>query len=90
MRALETLKPWLDRDEKMLREAELVRLAEVLPKSRVLQTMVAMRHELAAVWGRSTASREQLVKQLQDWCRRADASGIQPLVEFSQRLRSYA
>jgi stearoyl-CoA desaturase (delta-9 desaturase) len=89
-RALQAVEPWLDRDEKMLRDLERARLAEVLPKSRTLQIMYSMRRELAALWGRSTASREQLVKQLQDWCRRAEASGIGPLVEFSQRLRSYA
>jgi len=89
-RALRTLKPWLNRDDKMLREPERAWLAAVLPKSRALQIMVAMRRELAALWGRSTASREQLVRQLQDWCRRAEASGIGPLVEFSQRLRCYA
>jgi len=89
-RALQTLAPWLDRDEKMLHERERARLAEVLLKSHVLQIMVAMRRELAALWGRSTASREQLVKQLQDWCRRAEASGIGALIEFSRRLRSYA
>ena len=61
-----------------------------LPKSHALQTMHSMRHELAALWGRSKASREHLVAQLQDWCRRAEASGIRPLVEFSRRLRSYA
>jgi stearoyl-CoA desaturase (delta-9 desaturase) len=49
-----------------------------------------MRVELRAVWERSSASREQLVRQLQDWCHRAEASGIRPLVEFSQRLRRYA
>jgi len=32
----------------------------------------------------------QLVAQLQDWCERAEASGIRSLQEFSQRLRSYA
>jgi stearoyl-CoA desaturase (delta-9 desaturase) len=89
-RALRTVGPWLDSDDKMLHEAERARLAEVLPKSQKLQTMYAMRRELAAVWGRSMASTEQLVKQLQDWCRRAEASGIAPLVEFSQRLRTYA
>ncbi len=89
-RALETVEPWLDRDEKMLHEPERTRIAEVLPKSRALYTMYAMRRELAAVWGRSTATREQLVKQLQDWCRRAEASGIRSLMELSQRLRSYA
>jgi len=89
-RALQTLEPWLNRDDKMLRERERAQLAEVLPKSGVLQIMVSMRRELAALWARSTASREQLVKQLEDWCRRAEASGIGPLVEFSRRLRSYA
>ncbi len=89
-RALQTVEPWLDRDDKMLHDAERARLAEVLPKSHALQTMVSMRRELAAVWGRSTATRDQLVRQLQDWCRRAEASGIGSLVEFSQRLRSYA
>lgn len=89
-RALQSVEPWLDRDDKMLHDTERERLAEVLPKSQALQTMYSMRRELAALWGRSTASREQLVRQLQDWCRRAEASGIRALAEFSQRLRSYA
>ena len=89
-RKLERLEPWLDRDEKLLREAERKALAELLPKSRVLQTMYAMRRDLAAVWGRSSATREQLVRQLQDWCRRAEESGIGPLREIAERLRSYA
>jgi len=55
-----------------------------------LRTMVAMRAELAALWGRSMATRGQLLGKLQDWCQRAEASGIAPLVEFSLRLRTYA
>ncbi len=54
------------------------------------QTMGSMRSELVALWDRSLATREQLVGRLQDWCRRADGSGIAPLAEFSRRLRSYA
>jgi len=42
------------------------------------------------LWERSTASKEQLVRQLQDWCHRAETSGVAPLVDFSHRLRSYA
>ncbi|MGH8514171.1 MAG: DesA/ISL3 alpha bundle tail domain-containing protein, partial [Gammaproteobacteria bacterium] len=48
------------------------------------------RHELASLWERSNYSKEQLLRQLQDWCRRAETSGIAPLVDFSWRLRSYA
>ena len=54
-----------------------------------LRTMRTMRAELAALWGRSMASRDHVLAKLQDWCRRAEASGIVPLVEFSRRLRSY-
>ncbi len=73
-----------------LSETERVRLSEALKKSRMLATALAMRQELVALWERSNASKEQLVRQLQDWCRRAESSGIPPLVDFSQRLRSYA
>jgi stearoyl-CoA desaturase (delta-9 desaturase) len=89
-RILRTLKRWLNQDEKMVPEPERRKLAEVLPKSRVLMTMVTMRRDLAAIWGRSAATRDQLVKQLQDWCQRAETSGIRPLAEFSERLRRYA
>jgi len=73
-----------------LSEAERARLSEALQKSRMLATALAMRQELLALWERSSASKEQLVRQLQDWCRRAESSGIPPLVDFSWRLRSYA
>lgn len=70
--------------------AESARLAEALKKSRALATAIAMRDELGALWDRSSASKEQLLRQLQDWCHRAETSGVPPLVDFSQRLRSYA
>lgn len=87
---LQGLRGWLNKDEKMLPEHARRDLSEASAKSGVLATMLNMRRELAAIWGRSATTREQLVKQLQDWCQRAEASGIRPLVEFSQRLRRYA
>ena len=73
-----------------LSEVERGRLAEAVKNSKALATAIAMRDELAALWARSSASREQLLKQLQDWCHKAENSGVRPLVEFSHRLRSYA
>jgi stearoyl-CoA desaturase (delta-9 desaturase) len=100
---IERLKHWSPRDAEVLHSlrrallrgqalagAERARLTEALKKSRALATVVAMRHELVALWERSSASKEQLLRQLQDWCHRAEASGIASLVDFSQRLRSYA
>jgi len=87
---LKSLSRWLTRDESSLAEKDRVRLEAALTKSKALHTVYAMRKELAAVWERSASSKDQLVKQLQDWCHRAESSGIIPLVEFSQRLRCYA
>jgi stearoyl-CoA desaturase (delta-9 desaturase) len=70
--------------------AERTRLADALKNSRALATVVSMRDELSALWDRSSASKEQLLKQLQDWCHRAETSGVPHLVDFSHRLRSYA
>ena len=53
-------------------------------------TVRAMRDDLAALWGRSMETSEELVSRLRLWCRRAEESGIAPLAAFSQRLRSYA
>jgi stearoyl-CoA desaturase (delta-9 desaturase) len=79
----------LHRDEKTLPETERIKVVETLSKSRALQIIYLMRRTLMALWERSTASNEQLVHRLQDWCQRAEASGIAPLVGFSQRLRCY-
>ena len=88
--SLKALKRWLNRDENQLRSEERVRLAAALAKSQKLSTVYAMRRELVVLWERSNASREQLLQQLQDWCGRAEASGIRQLEEFSRRLRCYA
>jgi len=87
---LKRLRRWITRDEKAVPAQEKVELEQVLAKTGALQTVYAMRRDLVAVWERSNASAEQLVKELQDWCSRAEASGVRQLVEFSQRLRRYA
>jgi stearoyl-CoA desaturase (delta-9 desaturase) len=65
-------------------------LAQIYDREEKLRIFVELREDLSAIWERSNASREQLLSQLQDWCRRADQSGINLLEEFSLRLRQYA
>lgn len=89
-RLLRNLERWLHRDERTLCEPERREVGKALSASRPLHTVYSMRRDLARIWERSSASREQLVKQLQDWCHRAESSGIGPLVAFSRRLRCYA
>ncbi len=81
---------WLNQDERFISEQQRARIANLAEKSRILKTVVTMRQELVQIWQRSSATKEQLVKQLDDWCRRAELSGIAALQEFSRTLRSYA
>ena len=87
--SLRRIKRWLAADEHVLTESERTRLAHALDNSKVLQQIYHMRQELAALWGRSTESSEQLLARLQDWCHRAEASGIPPLAQFSLQLKRY-
>jgi len=79
----------LDSDARKLSESERQHVNEMLSKSQILETVYSMREDLTALWQRSTATKEQLVHELEDWCRRAEASGIEALQEFSLRLRRY-
>ena len=87
---LKRLRRWLVRDERKLDAPQRAELEAALSKSTPLAKAYELRRELENLWARSSASREQLVRQLQDWCQRAEASGVVPIVEFSRRLRSYA
>ncbi|MDZ4252099.1 MAG: fatty acid desaturase [Sulfuritalea sp.] len=85
-----TMKRLLGADSAVLPEPQKERLTALLARSERLARGYAMRAELEALWARSSASHDQLVKQLQDWVARAERSGIRQLEEFSRRLRSYA
>ena len=85
------LKRWLSVDDtNVLPESERATLAQLIERSHAVRTIMAMRGELNVVWERSTDSSEQLLARLQDWCRRAEASGIAPLVRFSADLKRFA
>jgi stearoyl-CoA desaturase (Delta-9 desaturase) len=79
----------LDSDARKLSAFDRERVKEMLSNSKKLEVVYSMREELTALWQRSSATKEQLVHQLEDWCHRAEASGIIALQEFSLRLRRY-
>jgi len=83
------LKRWLA-DPEALPTIERERLADLARHSKTIAKVVAMRAELSSLWSRSTESSEQLLARLQDWCRRAEGSGIAPLAQFSLQLKRYA
>lgn len=81
---------WFHKEEAGLDEPQKRLLPQIFAYSQKLKTYIDMRNELASMWERSNASRDQLLVQLQDWCHRAEVSGIKALQEFAMRLRRYA
>lgn len=87
---VQRVKQWLHLDASVLDEQQRMQLDSVIRSSSKLATAYTLRQELAAIWQRSTATKEQLVKDLEDWCLRAEQSGISALQDFSRGLRCYA
>jgi stearoyl-CoA desaturase (delta-9 desaturase) len=89
-RFLKSSRKLLQREPGKLEAPQKQQLIELFEHSKALETMHNMRVELGVIWERSHFTRDQLLHKLQDWCNRAEASGIKSLQEFSLRLRSYA
>jgi stearoyl-CoA desaturase (delta-9 desaturase) len=81
-------KRWLHRDEDKIPSAVKAQVANATAGAPALAKLVAMREELRQLWTRTNVSAEQLVADLQAWCRRAEESGIAALHEFSLKLRA--
>ncbi|AVR98241.1 DesA family fatty acid desaturase [Pseudoduganella armeniaca] len=87
---LKSARKLMQREPAKLEAPQQQQLVELFQHSKALETMHNMRVELGVIWERSHFTRDELVQKLQDWCQRAEASGIKALQDFSLRLRSYA
>jgi stearoyl-CoA desaturase (delta-9 desaturase) len=87
---LKSSRKLMQREPGKLEGPQQQQLSELFQHSKALETMHHMRVELGVIWERSHFTRDQLLHKLQDWCVRAEASGIKSLQEFSFRLRSYS
>lgn len=86
---LKRAKRLLIAEETRLDEGQRARLTAILEDNQALEQIYEYRRQLQQIWARTAMSYEQLLPALQDWCARAEASGIQVLEEFADSLRSY-
>jgi stearoyl-CoA desaturase (delta-9 desaturase) len=81
-------KRWMHRDHEKVPASALSELQQARAAFPSLDKMVTMREELRQLWLNTHLSREQLTRDLQGWCSRAEASGIAMLHDFSLKLRA--
>ncbi len=79
---------WLHRDADKIPTHVKAQVESVCDHSPALAKLVDMREELRSLWTRTNVSAEQLVADLQAWCKKAEESGISALQEFALKLRA--
>lgn len=80
----------LVKEESRMDDHSRSRLAELVAKNESLATVYEFRASLQELWTRTHASHDKLLHALQDWCHRAEATGIKVLADFAKTLRGYA
>jgi stearoyl-CoA desaturase (Delta-9 desaturase) len=87
---IKDIKNLLLKDVKDLSSQEQQFLTTILNQSKSLRVLYDMRQDLIRLWEKSHATSEQLLHSLQEWCKKAEASGMPVLEAFSVRVKSYA
>ncbi|MEY2890157.1 MAG: hypothetical protein RJA98_65 [Pseudomonadota bacterium] len=87
-RQMRMAKRWLHRDAEHIPADVQADVAKACAESPNLAKLVTMREELRALWTRTNVSAEQLVVDLQTWCKKAEDSGNAALRDFALTLRA--
>lgn len=86
---LRSAKSLLIRDTSLIKAPQKQYLTAALETFHSLKTAYHFRLTLQEIWSRSTASQKELLEALQEWCRQAEATGIETLHKFAVRLKTY-
>jgi stearoyl-CoA desaturase (delta-9 desaturase) len=86
---LRRARPLLVREPLLIDEQKQQQLLVVLSHFRPLNVVYQFRIKLQEIWAKSAATQKELVESLEDWCRQAEASGIEALREFVKQLKAY-
>ncbi len=77
----------LIRDDSLISRKAQLRLKSLLAQYQELQVVYQFRLRLQTLWQRHTGNSKELLENLQDWCKQAEATGIQALQEFALNLK---
>ncbi len=80
----------LVREESLLTADARQKLETMLSRSHALRTVYRFKQQLQEIGRRSTPTPDVLLKQLQEWCKQAEETGIRALQEFARSLPAYS
>ncbi len=91
VRLLKKANKVLTREETLMDEYSQTLLQAILEKYQELKTVYQFKRGLQELCSnKNRLTPDSLIKQVQDWCKQAEESGIQALERFAAQLKSYA
>lgn len=82
-------KSLLSRERSLVMDADKKSIAAMLQNSATLEKVYQFQHKLQDIWEKTAASNKELIEALQEWCKQAEATGIEVLKEFSLKIKGY-
>ena len=86
---LRRMRTLLVRETSLVCQSDQQCLASVLENHQSLQLVYQFRLKLQSIWAKSAATQGELLEALQDWCRQAEAAGVDALRDFVNQLKGY-
>ena len=78
------------REASLVDERDRDRISEVVANSDDIRLIYELHQSLQAIWAKRGGNMEEVIHALAEWCREAEASGMQALHDFAETLKSYA
>jgi stearoyl-CoA desaturase (delta-9 desaturase) len=86
---LPKVRQWLTWNPRLLDESERRRLGELAEQLPSFELVLEFRNDLKKLWEGAHTSNEKLLADFRQWCKRAEESGNQYLMDFVAYLRSF-
>lgn len=78
------------RANEFLLKAKKRKVTTAIEHNAQLQVIYQFQNRLQALWQRTAEGQKDLLEYLQEWCKQAEASRINALVEFARQLKQYS
>lgn len=86
---LNKAKAWFTQDHDFLDGQKLEQMKKMFEINPNLDSVMQYRDRLKNIWEKTQSNSNEMVQALNQWCKEAEASGIQTLEEFAHRIRNY-
>lgn len=79
----------LSLDPQFIKSKRKVKLQYKFEDNQTMQSLMAYKAELQAIWDNNSMSMEEMIEAFKQWCKKAEASGNKMLQDFAASLKQY-